>query len=90
MNPYNELANAIVIQAYKDYIECHKKLRHLTEMDTYFMDKRDREKYQKKLDKAQAEFDEVYDFFFSDWYECLTSVDPKVILAKLDEEVAKQ
>ena len=90
MNPYSELANAIVIQAYKDYIQYYRTLKDLTDTDTTLLNDVKKEKYERKLKKAQADFDEVYDFFFSGWYECLTSVDPQVILAKLDEEVAKQ
>ena len=70
MDPYEELANAIVLQAVKDYREALKRL------------KRNPEDKQGLDDKAEIE-----SFFYSDWYGCLTTLDPDVLIRKLTEEV---
>ncbi len=88
MTPYENLANAIIIQAYKDYIAYYKKLRRLETADMQHMSERFREKHRKKIRKARQAFDEVIDFFYSPWYGMLTSVDPNIIMDKLDEEVS--
>ena len=40
-------------------------------------------------EKATHQKSEVERFFRSEWYELLTSVDPKMLIARLNEEVAK-
>ena len=89
MNPYYELANAIVIQAYKDYILFSKQLKRLQKADTSGMGEKQLKKFEDKLKDAKAEIRSIEKFFYSRWYSCLTSVDPDIIMAKLKQEVAK-
>ena len=70
MSNYEELANAIVVQAVVDYRIATKRL----------------EKH--PLDKLQKHTQrEVLRFFRSDWYSVLTSLDPEVLIVKLNKEV---
>jgi hypothetical protein len=69
-DPYESLANAIILQAAKDYRNALKRLkkRPNREIDLYMKQ-------------------EVEQFFRSDWYSCLTTVDPEILIRKLNEEV---
>ena len=66
---YEDLANAIVLQAVKDYRFALKKLKK------YPWHKES--EYRKR---------EVERFIRYDWYFCLTSVDGKMLIAKLKKE----
>ena len=68
MTPFEELANAIVIQAAKDYL---KKLK----------------KYPRDAEAKQTR-NNCESFFRSSWYSTLTSVDGKLLMRKLQMEVA--
>ena len=69
-DPYESLANAIILQAAKDYRNALKRLKKHPnrEIDLYMKQ-------------------EVEQFFRSDWYSCLTTVDPEIHPRKLNEEV---
>ena len=58
MDPYEELANAIVLQAVKDY----------------------------RMAKSPGEIKKLEEFFLSDWYKVLTSLDGTMLIRKLKEE----
>ncbi len=88
MTPYENLANAIIIQAYKDYIAYYKKIRRLETADIQRMNEKAREKHGKKLKKARQAFDEVIEFFYSPLFGLLTNVDPQILLDKLEVEVS--
>ncbi len=67
---YERLANAIILQAAKDYRLALKKLnKHPQSSKALYIKK------------------EVEQFFRSDWYASLTTVDPEMIICKLNEEV---
>ncbi len=68
-DPYDNLANAIIVQAAKDYRKALKQIRKKTTADDAIDTKH-----------------EVERFFFSEWFLCLTNVDPKYILDRLQEE----
>lgn len=70
-DPYQELANAIVLGAVKDYRAAVKKLAR-----------------GRKNTEAQQMKDECLRFFRSGWFGQLTSLDPEMLIKKLDEEVA--
>lgn len=70
-DPYQELANAIVLGAVKDYRAAVKKLAR-----------------GRKNTEAQQMKDECLRFFRSGWFGQLTSLDPEMLIRKLDEEVA--
>ena len=71
MNPYEELANAIVMSAVKDYRKALKSLR-----------------INSRNKAAMSEAMECEEFFRSDWYKTLTSVDGELLISKLRAEVA--
>jgi len=69
-NPYERLANAIILQAVKDYRNALRRLKKHPNRDVdLFMKK------------------EVEQFLRSGWYSCLTTVDPEMLIRKLNEEV---
>jgi len=70
MDFYTELANAIVIQAAKDYRKALKTLKRYP-----------------RYEPARATVAEVEDFFRSDWYRTLTSVDAEMLMRKIRREI---
>lgn len=67
---YERLANAIILQAVKDYRNALKRLKKHPRNETALYTRR-----------------EVERFFRSDWYTSLTTVDPEMLILKLNEEV---
>lgn len=70
MDPYENLANAIVLSAAKDYRRALKVL------------KADPDDEEARNSKYEAE-----EFFFSDWFETLTRLDPETLVERLRKEV---
>lgn len=70
MDFYTELANAIVIQAAKDYRKALKTLKRYP-----------------RYEPAKAVVAEVEEFFRSDWYRMLTSVDADMLMRKIRREI---
>ena len=70
MDFYTELANAIVIQAVKDYRNALKTLKRYP-----------------RYEPAKAVVAEVEEFFRSDWYRTLTSVDADMLMTKIRREI---
>ena len=70
MDFYKELANAIVIQAAKDYRKALKTLKRYP-----------------RYEPAKAVVAEVEEFFRSDWYRMLTSVDAEMLMRKIRREI---
>ena len=70
MDFYTELANAIVIQAAKDYRKALKTLKRYP-----------------RYEPAKAVVAEVEEFFRSDWYRTLTSVDADMLMRKIRREI---
>ena len=73
---YISLANAIIIQAAKDYM---RALKHLARNP----------KDQDIRNKLLATKSNVERFFRSEWYSMLTDVDSKTLLTKLKAEVKR-
>jgi hypothetical protein len=71
LTPYENLANAIIIQACKDYRKAYK--RYLRRY--------------RSTDKPDEELVELENFFRSDWYNTLTSIDGEYIMARIRKEV---
>lgn len=67
---YTRLANAIILQAVRDYREALKKLSR-----------------KGKNEDALSIKNNVLRFFRSDWFTALTSIDPEMLISKLDAEV---
>ena len=70
MDSYTELANAIVIQAAKDYRKALKTLKRYP-----------------RYEPAKAVVAEVEEFFRSEWYRTLTSVDADMLMTKIRREI---
>ena len=70
-DPYEYLANSIILQAVKDYRAAKKKLKR-----------------NPKNKDAKLMVEDCERFFCSDWFGQLTSVDGKMLLKKLQEELS--
>ena len=71
-DPYENLANAIIIQACKDFRRAYK--RYLRRY--------------RSSGKPDAELLELESFFRSDWYKTLTSVDGEYLMDRIKKEVS--
>lgn len=113
MKPYEELANAIIIQATIDYREVlkylkqHPRTKELEETVAQQIEQRKKRRKARNgkglpmipekrsreelllhgIVKHEKERDDIQQFFRSDWFETLTSVDGEILLKKLNEEV---
>lgn len=70
-NPYANLANAIVLQAVKDFRKCIKVVKRNA----------------RNKEQAIREMRKIVEFIKSPWFRVLTNLDPQVLLEKLEEEV---
>ena len=70
MDFYTDLANAIIIQAAKDYRKALKTLKRYP-----------------RYEPAKAVVAEVEEFFRSEWYRTLTSVDADMLMKKIRREI---
>ena len=68
-DPYESLANAIILQAVKDWRDSVKKLKK-------------RPRFQPAIDMKK----ECEEFFLSDYFKILSSVDGEWLLTKLKKE----
>lgn len=87
MDPYESLANAIVVQAVKDYKEAIHFLKthpHTPDLDTEEA-KKDKRKnaLRNKIIKYEGERDDVERFFRSGWFETLSNLDGEALLNKV-------
>lgn len=73
-DPYEEIANAIVIQACHDYKNAYKRSLRRSGV----------------VGEADEEIAELETFFRSDWYKKLTEVDGEYLMERLRNEVLKQ
>lgn len=71
--PYENLANAIILQAVKDFRKCIKAVKRNA----------------RNKEQAIMEMREIVDFIKSPWFRALTNLDPQVLLEKLEEEVSE-
>lgn len=69
--PYESLANAIILQAVKDFRKCIKVVK----------------RNGRNKEQAIREMREIVEFIKSPWFRVLTNLDPQVLLKKLQEEV---
>lgn len=87
MNPYESLANAIIVQSVKDYQEAIRFLKrhpHTPDLDTEEAKKDTRmSTLRNKIIKNEGERDDVERFFRSGWFETLTTLDGEVLLNKV-------
>lgn len=78
MNAYNNLANAIIIQACKDYRESKA-----------IVNKKDGNYNRETIKKARNTILEIEEFFRGDWIKILTKADGEDILNRLKNEVSR-
>ena len=71
-DPYENLANAIIIQACTDFRRAYK--RYLRRY--------------RSSEKPDTELLELESFFRSDWYKTLTSVDGEYLMDRIKKEVS--
>ena len=85
--PYENLANAIIVQAVKDYREALHFLKrhpHTPDLDTEEAkkDKRKRALRNKILEHERKQ-DDIERFFSSSWFEILTNLDGETLLRQV-------
>ncbi len=89
MEPYENLANAIVMQAVKDYrqaIHFLKRHPHTPDLGTEEAKKDKRKRtLREKIINNEGVQDDVERFFHSGWFELLSNLDGKVLLNKVRE-----
>ena len=68
---YQSLANAIILQAIKDFRKCLKIVK----------------KNCRKKEEALKEMQDIVEFIKSPWFKILTNLEPEILLKKLKEEV---
>ena len=68
---YQSLANAIILQAIKDFRKCLKIVK----------------KNGCKKEEALKEMQGIVEFIKSPWFKILTNLEPEILLKKLKEEV---
>ena len=68
---YQSLANAIILQAIKDFRKCLKIVK----------------KNGRKKEHAFKEMQDIVEFIKSPWFKILTNLEPEILLKKLKEEV---
>ena len=95
LNPFENLANGIILQAVKDYKESLKDIKKMVKEHQETI-KREHSREELKRIKKDFRFDlnrktrvkeEVERFFNSEWFKQLTSVDSEYLISKLKEEV---
>ena len=80
--PYENLANAIIVQAAKDYKSVLRQLKKVPVPEP------DAPKPEKKgYEQLLTEKSEILRFFHSAWYRTLTNVDPQIIISNIEKEV---
>lgn len=87
MEPYKSLANAIIVQAVKDYREAIHFLKrhpHTPDLDTEEAksDKRKRI-LRENIIKNEGERDDIERFFHSGWFELLSNLDGNTLLRQV-------
>lgn len=73
-NPYEELANAVIIQACEDYKRAYACYLRNPE----------------SAERTKQQLEELEFFFRSDWYKTLTELDGEYLMQRLQEEVRSQ
>jgi len=93
LNPYEELANAIVAQAIADYRDLRRGVvtyidngnGEVTLLGADFMRKLD-EQFARKAEMIQLQKKRIVEFFKSREFTIFTNLDPNYVLQKLDTE----
>lgn len=88
MDPYEALANAVIIQAAKDYRAARRQLaRHMKKKPVKRSEKDPRwMKWNSKRIDLEAELSDLKRFFYSDWFTCLSWTDGPALYERLRKE----
>lgn len=88
MDPYERLANAVIIRAAQDYRSARKRLRrHLKNEPVKLSDKDERWiKWDVKKKDMLIEISEIERFFKSEWFMVLSDADGPALFEKLRKE----
>ena len=90
VSPYENLANAIILQAVKDYRQALRFLKrhpHTPDLDTEEAEKDAKKRaLRNKIIKNEGERDDIERFFRSDWFGALAGIDPEMLITRLKEE----
>ena len=78
MEPYKELANAIIIRAVDDYRRLLKRLNYLQKKPEF---------NGRRIAETEREIDKIEEFFRSDWYCELTDISGKDVIRRIRKEV---
>ena len=85
--PYENLANAIVIQAVKDYRQALRFLKHhphTPDIDTEEAKANKRKRVlRNKILEHECERDDIERFFRSGWFETLSNLDGETLLGQI-------
>ena len=86
-NVWQQLADAIVLQAVKDYrgrVRLIKRIKWNIKRKHYSPEEK---AYQfQRIEYYKCEQDKAGDFFFSDWFSTLTTMDGYDLLSRLERE----
>ncbi len=86
---YSRLANAIIIQAVKDYQEAREKRKKLLDAEPAVYDEKRHTKWENHMIQVNATIDDVEHFFLSGLFSMLTDLDGEELLEKVKQmEVA--
>ena len=78
MEPYNKLANEIILRAVDDYRRSLKRLNSLLKKP---------EVNSCLIAKTEREIDEIEEFFRSEWYGIMTDISGEDVIRKIRKEV---
>ena len=87
--PYDDLANAIIAQAVKDYrqaLHFLKRHPHTPDLDTEEAKKDNRKRVlRNKIIKNEGERENIERFFRSDWFGLLSNLDGEVLMNRVHD-----
>jgi hypothetical protein len=81
---YENLANAIIAQAARDYKEACRALIRIRDRPA---DDPLRIKWERQRNKWERQRNSCLNFFHSEWYKKLTALDPDYVVEKLNNEI---
>ena len=88
-DPWQALANAIVAAAVEEYRECRYKIFTIQDLlkTTDWTDQESvRQRAERALERQIERKDDLLDFFYSDWYDTLTTFDGDKLVELLEAE----
>ena len=87
MDAYYLLANAIIVQATKDYKEAHKDYKRLVDREPPHDESHEKawERWNNRFITVCSTIDEVERFFKSGWFCALSDLDGETLLKKIRE-----